>query len=179
MPQLRKLTMARAANIKITARHLPRKIPSRIIENSPVREMLPCVSTLRTKEGVEGMMKYSRASDFDDFEMRSKCSCDTPLDRVLGEKDRSSEESWLQTTWMSKYSSMNALPESVDRVPTRGILAKLNAEQRSALLSSGHLSDAAAGELLYLAEDRPEFVGLIVEGFLRSSSATTRCCWVP
>jgi len=62
---------------------------------------------------------------------------------------------------------MNALPESVDRVATRGILAKLNAEQRSALLSSGHLSDAAAGELLYLAEDRPEFVGLIVEGFLR------------
>jgi CRP/FNR family transcriptional regulator len=62
---------------------------------------------------------------------------------------------------------MNALPESVDRVATRGILAKLNAKQRSVLLSSGHLSGAAAGELLYLAQDRPEVFGLIVEGFLR------------
>jgi CRP/FNR family transcriptional regulator len=48
-----------------------------------------------------------------------------------------------------------------------GIQAKLNAGQRSILLASGHLSDVAAGQLLYLAEDRPPFVGLIVEGFLR------------
>jgi CRP/FNR family transcriptional regulator, cyclic AMP receptor protein len=34
-------------------------------------------------------------------------------------------------------------------------------------LSSGHLSDVAAGQFLYVAEDRPQFVGLIVEGFLR------------
>src|SRR5215813_2001041 len=62
---------------------------------------------------------------------------------------------------------MAILPESVDRAASRGILARLTAEQRSVLLSSGHLSDAAAGQILYVAEDRPQFVGLIVEGFLR------------
>jgi CRP-like cAMP-binding protein len=62
---------------------------------------------------------------------------------------------------------MAILPESVDRAASKGILAKLNAEQRSVLLLTGHLNDVSAGQLLYLAEDRPQFVGLIVEGFLR------------
>jgi CRP/FNR family transcriptional regulator len=62
---------------------------------------------------------------------------------------------------------MAILPESVDRAASRGILGKLNPEQRSVLLSSGHFSDASAGRFVYLAEDRPQFVGLIVEGFLR------------
>src|SRR3954449_9123136 len=62
---------------------------------------------------------------------------------------------------------MTVLPECVDRAASMGILAMLSAEQRSLLLSSGHLGDVAAGQLLYLAEDRPQFVGLIVEGFLR------------
>jgi len=62
---------------------------------------------------------------------------------------------------------MATLPESVDRAASKGILAKLNADQRSVLLSSGHLSDVAGGQVLYFAEDRPQFVGLIVEGFLR------------
>jgi CRP/FNR family cyclic AMP-dependent transcriptional regulator len=48
-----------------------------------------------------------------------------------------------------------------------GILARLNPEQRYVLLSSGCLSDAAAGQILYFAEDQPQFVGLIIEGFLR------------
>ena len=68
---------------------------------------------------------------------------------------------------MGNYGDMAVLPECVDRAVSMGILAKLNAEQRSVLLSSGHLSDVAAGQFLYLAEDRPQFVGLIVEGFLR------------
>lgn len=38
---------------------------------------------------------------------------------------------------------------------------------RSLLLSSGHLNQAPAGTLLYVAEDRPQFVGLILDGFLR------------
>src|SRR5262245_34863899 len=62
---------------------------------------------------------------------------------------------------------MSVLPEFVDRAASMGALARLNAEQRSLLLSSGHLSDIAAGQFIYLAEDRPQFVGLIVEGFLR------------
>src|SRR5215471_10773357 len=68
---------------------------------------------------------------------------------------------------MGNYGWMVALPESVDRAASMGVLAKLTADQRSALLSSGHLSDVAAGQFLYLAEDRPQFVGLIVQGFLR------------
>jgi len=35
------------------------------------------------------------------------------------------------------------------------------------------LSEAAAGQFLYLAEERPQFVGLIVEGFLRVYIAGT------
>jgi len=62
---------------------------------------------------------------------------------------------------------MSILPECVHRAATKGILAKLNADQRSLFLSSGHLSNVAAGQLLYVAEDRPQSVGLIVEGFLR------------
>jgi CRP/FNR family transcriptional regulator, cyclic AMP receptor protein len=62
---------------------------------------------------------------------------------------------------------MPAMPECVDRAASMGILVMLSAEQRALLLSSGHLSDVAGGQLLYLAEDRPQFVGLIVEGFLR------------
>src|SRR3982750_3215696 len=72
---------------------------------------------------------------------------------------------WL-TAWVIMV-SMIMLPESVERAASKGVLAKLNAGQRSVLLSSGHLRDVAAGEFLYWAEDRPAFVGLIVEGFLR------------
>jgi CRP/FNR family transcriptional regulator len=69
--------------------------------------------------------------------------------------------------------SMLILPEPIERAASKGILAKLGASQRAVLLSSGHLSDAAAGQLLYVAEDRPQFVGLIVEGFLRVFIAGT------
>ena len=62
---------------------------------------------------------------------------------------------------------MAILPASVDQAASMGILAKLNAKQRSVLLSSGRLREVAAGQFLYMAEDRPQFVGLIVEGFLR------------
>src|SRR3954463_16157003 len=72
---------------------------------------------------------------------------------------------------MGNYGCMRAMPECVDRAASMGILTKLNAEQRSVLLSSGHLSDVAAGRLLYLAEERPQFVGPIVDGFLRFFSA--------
>ncbi|HEY1239023.1 MAG TPA: Crp/Fnr family transcriptional regulator [Bryobacteraceae bacterium] len=62
---------------------------------------------------------------------------------------------------------MPVLPECVDRAASVGVLAKLSAAQKSVLLSSGHLSDVAAGQILYLAEDLPQFVGLMIEGFLR------------
>ena len=62
---------------------------------------------------------------------------------------------------------MAALPECVDRAASTGILARLTAGQRSTLLSSGHFSDVPAGQLLYVAEDQPQFIGLIVEGFVR------------
>ena len=68
---------------------------------------------------------------------------------------------------MGNHGSMADLPESVERAASTGILAKLSAEKRSVLLSSGHLTDVAAGQILYFAEDRPPFVALIVEGFLR------------
>jgi CRP/FNR family transcriptional regulator len=68
---------------------------------------------------------------------------------------------------MRDYGRMAALPDFVDRAASLGQLAKLNAGQRSVLLSPGHLSDVAAGQFVYFAEDRPQFVGLIVEGFLR------------
>src|SRR3982751_1329184 len=62
---------------------------------------------------------------------------------------------------------MPVLPECVDRAASTGILANLSAHQRSVLLSPGRLSDVAAGQVLYFAEDRPQFVGLVVDGFLR------------
>jgi len=68
---------------------------------------------------------------------------------------------------------MTILPESVELAAASGVLAKLSALQRSVLLSPGFLNDAAAGQVLYQAEDRPQFVGLIVEGFLRVFIAGT------
>jgi CRP/FNR family transcriptional regulator len=68
---------------------------------------------------------------------------------------------------------MTILPESVELAAASGVLAKLSALQRSVLLSPGVLNDAAAGQVLYQAEDRPQFVGLIVEGFLRVFIAGT------
>lgn len=68
---------------------------------------------------------------------------------------------------------MTILPESVEVAAANGVLAKLSSLQRSILLSPGFLNDAAAGQILYQAEDRPQFVGLIVEGFLRVFIAGT------
>jgi CRP/FNR family transcriptional regulator len=62
---------------------------------------------------------------------------------------------------------MTALPESVEQAAASGVLGKLSPRQRSTLLSPGVLHSAPAGQFLYQAEDRPQFVGLIVEGFLR------------
>jgi len=62
---------------------------------------------------------------------------------------------------------MTILPESVELAAAGGALAKLSSLQRSKLLSPGFLNDAAAGQVLYRAEDQPQYVGLIVEGFLR------------
>src|SRR5215472_11570069 len=62
---------------------------------------------------------------------------------------------------------MTSLPEPVELAAANGVLGKLSSLQRSILLSPGFLNDAAAGQVLYQAEDRPQFVGLIVEGFLR------------
>src|SRR3954454_10431292 len=62
---------------------------------------------------------------------------------------------------------MSVLPDFVRRAAAMGILAKLNEEQQLALLSSGDLRDVPAGQFLYFAEDRPQFVAMIVEGFLR------------
>ena len=69
---------------------------------------------------------------------------------------------------------MAGLPGLVDRAASLGVLSKLNAGQRSALLSSGHLIDSTAGQILYVAEDQPQFVGLIAEGFLRVFIAGTK-----
>ena len=62
---------------------------------------------------------------------------------------------------------MAILPQAIERAAIIGILAKLTPTQRSSLLSTGFLKDVSAGEFVYLAEARPEFIGLIVEGFLR------------
>jgi CRP-like cAMP-binding protein len=62
---------------------------------------------------------------------------------------------------------MGNLPPSVEEAASWGILAKLSSEMRILLLSSGHLSHVPAGTTLYIAEDQPQFVGLILEGFLR------------
>src|SRR5215475_8412753 len=68
---------------------------------------------------------------------------------------------------------MTILPESVELAAAGGVLAKLCSLQRSKLLSPGFLNDAAAGQVLYRAEDQPQFVGLVVEGFLRVFVAGT------
>jgi CRP/FNR family transcriptional regulator len=62
---------------------------------------------------------------------------------------------------------MTDIPPAVEAAACKGILARLSSLMRSALLSSGRLKQVPAGELLYAAEDRPPFVGLIVDGFLR------------
>jgi CRP/FNR family transcriptional regulator len=62
---------------------------------------------------------------------------------------------------------MVILPPDVEEAASKGILARLNSEMRSLLLSCGHLSHVPAGTILYVAEDHLQFVGLIIEGFLR------------
>jgi CRP/FNR family cyclic AMP-dependent transcriptional regulator len=62
---------------------------------------------------------------------------------------------------------MAVLPQSVDEATSKGIFARLSSKMRTLLLSSGHLSHVPAGRVLYVAEDQPQFVGLIIEGFLR------------
>src|SRR5438270_318660 len=57
-------------------------------------------------------------------------------------------------------------PPTVEEAASKGILARLSSDLRSLLLSSGHLSRVPVGTILYVAEDQPQFVGLIVEGFL-------------
>jgi CRP/FNR family transcriptional regulator len=58
-------------------------------------------------------------------------------------------------------------PPDVENAASKGILARLSSEKRSLLLSSGHLSHVRAGTIVYVAEDQPQFVGLILDGFLR------------
>ena len=62
---------------------------------------------------------------------------------------------------------MADLPTSVDRAACTGCLARLNSDKRSRLMSPGHLNHVPAGQFLYIAEDRVQDVGLVVEGFLR------------
>jgi CRP-like cAMP-binding protein len=62
---------------------------------------------------------------------------------------------------------MTDLSPAIEEAACKGTLARLNSQMRSVLLSSGHLNHVPAGALLYVAEDRPPFVGLIVGGFLR------------
>ena len=62
---------------------------------------------------------------------------------------------------------MNSLSPAVEEAASKGILARLNSQLRFLLLSSGQLDHVPAGTLVYVAEDRPPFVALILEGFLR------------
>ena len=62
---------------------------------------------------------------------------------------------------------MPSLSPAIEEAACKGILGRLNSQMKSLLLSSGHLNHVPAGTLLYVAEDRPPFVGLIVDGFLR------------
>jgi CRP/FNR family transcriptional regulator, cyclic AMP receptor protein len=62
---------------------------------------------------------------------------------------------------------MAIVPSTVDEGASKGILASLGSEMRSLLLSPGHFSHVPAGTILYVAEDQPQFIGLILEGFLR------------
>ena len=70
MPQLSKQTTPKTASININDLRFLRNVPNKTIENSPA----------------EGMMKESRARSFDDREVGSSRSCDTPLDKAAGEK---------------------------------------------------------------------------------------------
>jgi hypothetical protein len=70
VPQLSEpVTPATGSINKITARLCLRSVPTRTIANSPVEEIV----------------KYSPDWSFDDFEIRSRRSCDTPPDKTLGE----------------------------------------------------------------------------------------------
>jgi CRP/FNR family transcriptional regulator, cyclic AMP receptor protein len=68
---------------------------------------------------------------------------------------------------------MTDLPPAIDEAACKGILARLTPQMRSRLLSSGRLNVAPSGTLLYVAEDQPQFVGLILNGFLRVFVAAT------
>jgi CRP/FNR family transcriptional regulator len=62
---------------------------------------------------------------------------------------------------------MKSISPPVEEAACKGILAKLNPQMRSLVLSSGQLRDVPAGTLIYAAEDQLQFVGLVVQGFLR------------
>lgn len=59
------------------------------------------------------------------------------------------------------------LSPAIEEAACKGILARLSPPMRSLLLSSGRLRVVPGGTLLYVAEDQPQFVGLILDGFLR------------
>jgi hypothetical protein len=58
-------------------------------------------------------------------------------------------------------------PLAVGEAASKGILARLTSEMRWLLLSSGHLSRVPVGTILCVAEGQPQFLGLILDGFLR------------
>ena len=62
---------------------------------------------------------------------------------------------------------MMTLPRAVEEAANKGILARVSPQMRSRLLASGRSRSVPAGTLLYVAEDQPQFVGLILDGFLR------------
>jgi CRP/FNR family transcriptional regulator, cyclic AMP receptor protein len=59
------------------------------------------------------------------------------------------------------------LSPAIEEAACKGILARLTPQMRSRLLSPGRLSVVPGGTLLYVAEDQPQFVALILDGFLR------------
>jgi CRP/FNR family transcriptional regulator, cyclic AMP receptor protein len=67
---------------------------------------------------------------------------------------------------------MTDLSPAIEEAACKGILARLTPQMRSRLLSSGRLSVVPGGTLLYVAEDQPQFVALILDGFLRVFVAT-------
>lgn len=62
---------------------------------------------------------------------------------------------------------MAKIPDTVARAAGSGPLRLLASPKQIALISEGQLSRFPAGTLIYTADDKPPFVGLIVEGFLR------------
>jgi CRP/FNR family transcriptional regulator len=62
---------------------------------------------------------------------------------------------------------MSSVPRAVEEAACKGNLARLDSPARTLLLSPGYLKRVKVGALVSVADEKPQFVGLVLEGFLR------------